>query len=177
MSADSESTATSYIDDEAIARTPEILYQNEADALYGPPVTREAETIAFEREMSELGDKMVLEIGALFDEDNIELDFTDESLEELDKLVSQVWYEGPPDDPDVLDAIVANWGAYLGQTILTNLGGNWHFRKDLDHASIIFPRTTMEVFPMHKLRKRFRLGMDHSIFDFYEAIVEELTNL
>lgn len=163
------------IDDEAIARLPEFLFQNEADALYGEAVPGQAENLAFERELAELSDKMILEVMALFDEEAIELDFSEESLEELDKLVSQVWGEVPPDDADVLDAIVANWGAYLGMVILQNLGGRWSFRKDLDHTSVHFPRTGMEVFPLHKVRKRFRLGADESFASFYEAIVAELT--
>lgn len=164
------------IDDDAIARLPEVLEKVEADALYGHAVEGVAEGLAFEREMAELADKMVLEVGAMFDDDNIDLDLTDESLEELDRLVSQVWGQEPPDDPDVLDAIVANWGAYLGQTIVENLGGNWQFRKELDHSSILFPRVGMEIFPMHKVRKRFRLGENESLSSFYEAIVEELTS-
>lgn len=163
------------IDDEVIARLPEVLYSNEADALYGQALGGLAENLAFEREMAELTDKMVLEVGAMFDEDNIELDFSEDSLDQLDRLVSQVWGDDKPEDVEVLDAIVANWGAYLGQAIMHNLGGRWQFRKELDHASVLFPRTGMEVFPMHKVRKRFRLGESESIATFYEAIVEELT--
>ena len=163
------------IDDEAIARLPEMLFRNEADVLFGAPVTSQAENLAFEREMAELTDKMVLEVGAMFDEDPIDLDFSQESLEELDKLVTQVWGETPPEDIDALDAIVANWGAYLGQLIIENMGGQWQFRKDLDHASVFFPRTQMEVFPLHKVRKRFRLGAEESLETFYEAIIDELT--
>ncbi len=163
------------IDDQAIAKLPELLFGNEADLLFGNAIQGIAECLAFEREMAELTDKMVLEVSAMFDEENIDLDLGEDSLEALDALVTQVWGEAPPDDPDALDAIVANWGAYLGQTILHNVGGQWHFRSDLDHASVYFPRTQMEVFPLHKVRKRFRLGENESLAEFYEAIVHELT--
>lgn len=164
------------IDDEAIARLPEMLYENEADALYGPYVRSQAENLSFEREMAELSDKMTLEVMAMFDEEGIDLDFSEESLTELDLLITQVWGEVPPDDSDVLNAIAANWGAYLGGVILNNVGGNWRFRSDLEHVSVFFPRTGMEVFPLHKVRKRFRLGENESLARYYEAIVEELTN-
>lgn len=154
-------------------RLPEFLFTNEADALYGPAVTSLPETLAFEREIAELGDKMILEVMILFDDDAIELDLSEESLSELDVLVSQQWPE-PLDDEDVLDAIVANWGAYVGQTIVQGIGGQWTFRKDLEHVSIRFSRTGLEVFPLHKVRKRFQLGPSQALADFYEALIEEL---
>lgn len=156
------------------AELPDFLYRNEADLLYGPAVTSPPEKIAFDREMAELAEKMVLEVGTLFDEQGVDLDYSDESLEELDRLINQLWHE-PVEDEDALAAMVANWGAYLGVTIIQNVGGEWVFRKDLEQASIFFPRTEMEAYPLHKLRKRFMLGPMESIADFYEALVQELT--
>lgn len=155
--------------------TPELLYRTEADALYGPAATAQAQQLAFEREMAELTDKMILEVMALFDDLEMELDFSEESLDELDLLIDQQWPE-PIEDAEVLDAIVANWGAYLGQMILENLGGKWTFRKDLDHASVHFPRMDLEAFPLHVVRKRFQLGKGESLSGFYQALVDRLTN-
>ncbi|MDB5096881.1 MAG: hypothetical protein JWM80_1302 [Cyanobacteria bacterium RYN_339] len=163
------------IDDAAIARLPEILFEGEADALYGPVAKGDVENLSFDREMAELVDKMIMEVSAMFDEEVVDLDFSQESLEDLDRLVTQVWGRTPPEEQDVLDAISTNWGAYLGAALIHNVGGHWQFRTDLDHACVFFPRTGMAVFPMHKLRKRFRLGENESIHDFYEAIIEELT--
>lgn len=72
---------------------------------------------------------------------------------------------------------MANWGAYLGQSILSSVGGSWRFRRDIEHVSIYFPRNQMEVFPLHKVRKRFRLGEAESLSIFFEAIIEELDAL
>jgi hypothetical protein len=38
-----------------------------------------------------------------------------------------------------------------------------------------FPRTGLEVFPLHKVRRRLVLGPQESLFGFYEGLVEELT--
>ena len=153
---------------------PEMLFRTEADAVYGPMATAQAQTLAFEREMAELSDKMIIEVMALFDDHEIELDFSEESLDELDLLVDQQWPQ-PIEDADVLDAIVANWGAYLGQMIIENLGGTWTFRKDLDHASVHFSRLNLEAFPLHVVRKRFQLGKGESLSGFYQALVDRLT--
>jgi hypothetical protein len=166
---------TDKLDKNRINRTPDFLFRAEADALYGAAVDAPASILAFEREMAELADKMVLEVTALFDEHELELDLSEESLEGLDRLVDQLWPE-PIEDEEALDAIVANWGAYVGQTILEHLGGQWTFRQDLDHASLHFPRLGLEAFPLHVVRKRLVLGADESLAAFYEALVERLTS-
>ena len=157
-----------------VNRHPEFLFRAEADALYGVAASGQAQVLAFEREMAELSDKMILEVSALFDDHEIELDFSEESLEELDKLISQVWSE-PVEDAETLDAIVANWGAYLGEMIRENVGGSWTFRQDLDHASLHFSRDGLEAFPLHVVRKRFQLGQGETLAGFYAALLARLT--
>lgn len=161
-------------DKDRVKGLPELLYRTEATALYGQPASAQAQTLAFEREMAELCDKMILEVMALFDDLEMELDFSEESLDELDLLVDQQWPE-PIEDAEVLDAIVANWGAYLGQLIIENLGGKWTFRQDLEHASVHFPRVDLEAFPLHVVRRRFQLGKGESLSGFYQALVDRLT--
>jgi hypothetical protein len=156
-----------------VEQLPEVLYRNEAEFLYGPTVTLLPEKLAFDREMAELAEKMVLEVSTLFEDQDIELDYSEESLEDLDKLVANLW-PAPISEEEALEAIVSNWGAYLGRVILEHVGGEWTFRQDLEHASIFFPRTGMEVYPLHKVRKRFMLGAQESFSEFYEAIVREL---
>jgi hypothetical protein len=159
-----------------VAQLPEFLFRNEADVLYGDAVLGTPQNVTFERELSELADEMVTGVMAVFDDAGVLLDFSDESIEELDRLAAQLWPE-PMEEEEALDAIVANWGAYLGQAIIENLGGEWTFRQDLEHASVHFPRTGMEAFPFHKVRKRLVLGAQESMGDFYEALVEELTEV
>lgn len=161
------------VDKNRVNRTPEFLFRAEADALYGPPVEEASRRVVLERELAELSDKMILEVTTLFDDHPLELDLSEESLSELDGLVEILWPE-PVEDPDALDAIVANWGAYLGETILNNLGGHWVFRQDLEHVSIHFPRTGLEAFPMHLVRKRLMLGEQESMAGFYDALVAKL---
>ncbi|MEB3330396.1 MAG: hypothetical protein VKQ33_14320 [Candidatus Sericytochromatia bacterium] len=165
---------TEKLDQNRLNRTPDFLFRAEADALYGPPVEDRPRILAFEREMAELSEKMVLEVTALFEEHELELDLSEESLEDLDRLVDQLWPE-PIEDEEALDAIVANWGAYLGQTVLEHLGGQWTFRQDLEHASLHFARLGLEAFPLHVVRKRLLLGAGHSLAGCYEALVERLT--
>lgn len=159
-----------------VAQLPEFLYRNEADVLYGDAVVNTPQNVTFEREIAELADEMVTGVMAVFDDAGVLLDYSDESVAELDRLAAQLWPEAIEEE-EVLDAIVANWGAYLGQAIIDNLGGEWTFRQDLEHASVHFPRTGMEAFPFHKVRKRLVLGPQESMADFYEALVEELTEV
>ncbi len=149
-----------------------LLSRAEADARYG---TASAEgPISFAREMAELSDKMVAEVMAHFNDHGIDLDYTEESLEDLDRLVSETWPE-PIEDKETLEAIVSNWGAYLAQTILENVGGRWAVRSDLEHVSLRFERANLEAFPLHAVRRRFLLGQDAAISTFYEHLIERLT--
>jgi hypothetical protein len=157
-----------------VDQLPEFLYRDEANVIYGDPVVGTPQNVTFEREIADLSDEMVTSVMALFDDAGIDMDYSEESIDELDRLAAQLWPE-PMEEEEALDAIVANWGAYLGQSLLENLGGQWTFRKDLEHASVHFPRTGMEAYPFHKVRKRLVLGGAESLMDFYEAIVEELT--
>lgn len=157
-----------------VEKLPERATRTEADALYGPPARGDRQQLTFDREMAELGDKMIVEVTALFDDQGIDLDYSEESLDELEVLIGELWH-GEPIEEEALEAIVANWGAYLGLTILQNIGGEWTFRKDLEHASIHFPRTGMEIFPMHKVRRRLVLGPQESLVDFYEDLIEDLS--
>ena len=155
---------------------PSFLYKVEADVAFGPSVGDAKQLISFEREMNELSDKMILEVTALFDDHEIELDHSEDSLDELDQLLDQNWPEAVEDE-EVLEAIVANWGAYLGAMILENVGGKWSFRQDLEHASIYFERLNLEAFPMHVIRKRFQFGGrgQRTMATFYGELVAKLT--
>lgn len=152
----------------------ERLTTPEADAIYGPAVTDPVKLLAFDREMAELGDKMIAEVMALFDDTGIDLDYSEESLDELDALIGELWHE-PIEEDETLDAIVSNWGAYIGLVIRQHLGGEWVFRQDLEHTAIRFPRTGLEVFPLHMVRRRFLEGAQRTLLATYEGLVEELT--
>lgn len=150
---------------------PDFLMAEEADGRYGPALVGERQTISLDREMHELRDKMVLEIETLFD---VHLDDSPESIETLEEVLHQAWPD-PVEDEDALEAIVSNWGAFLSRVILETLGGEWAFRDDLEQVSIRFPRTGLETFPLHRVRRRFLLGPGYSLLAYYEELVSELT--
>lgn len=161
------------MDNSKVHQLPDLLPTAEADERFGEAVTDRNALISFDREMAELGDKMVTEVMAVFDDTGVDMDYSEESLSELDALIDELWPE-PIEEEEALDAIVSNWGAYYGITIIQNLGGEWRFRKDLDHASVRFPRTGDEVFPLHLVRKRILLGPKYSLYAFYEELVASL---
>jgi hypothetical protein len=152
---------------------PELLYEDEANGLYGLPA-KGSLAQSFQREMADLSDKMVDELNAVFDDTGVSVDLSEDSLTELDDLAGRLWPEACEDE-DSIAALGANWGAYLGEVILENIGGEWVFREDLEHSGIYFPRTGLVVFPLHKVQKRMALGESHNLSDFYAAIIDELT--
>jgi hypothetical protein len=155
-------------------KLPLMLVAAEADTLYGRPAQNSAKQLVFEREMAELADKMVFELLLAFDDQEIELDFSPESLEEIDRL-ADLTYPEPIEEDEALEALVSNWGAYLGITIIEQLGGAWVFRRELEHTAIHFPRLTLESYPMHVVRRRLMLGKGETLAGFYDELVNALT--
>ncbi|GEM_PF-6616874 len=153
---------------------PVELSSTDADRLYGSHGLDVLRCQQLTRELEELSEKMIQEVMITFEEEGVELDFSLESLEELDALITQHWPE-PIEDEDALSAIVANWGAYLTLLILQNVGGQLRFRRELEHVSIHFERLDWEVLPLHRVRLRFSGHTDHTLTDYYIGIVEHLT--
>lgn len=158
-----------------VSQLPERLTIAEADARYGLAVAEPVRLMAFDREMAELAEKMIGEVMAVFDDTGIDLDYTEESLGELDDLIQAIWKDEPIEEDEALDAIVSNWGAYFAQVIRQHVGGEWIFRQDLEHASIRFARAGFEIFPLHKLRRRLVLGEGESLTTYYERLLEDLS--
>jgi hypothetical protein len=153
---------------------PVELSSADADQLYGSHSLDVLRGHQLARELEELSEKMIQEVMVTFEEERVELDFSLESLEELDTLITQHWPE-PIEDEDALSAIVANWGAYLTLLIFQNVGGQLRFRRELDHVSVYFERLDWEVFPFHRVRLRFSGHLEHTMSDYYIELVERLT--
>ena len=95
--------------------------------------------------------------------DRVRLDYTDESLERLDTLIG-----GGGDLDEVPTALILAIGAYLGETVIQEIGGewNWHgpFPGPLPTVDIAAGTPdTGDVFVIHKAAKRLENGMEDSL--------------
>jgi len=139
--------------------------------LYGEHVIDEREHLSLEINLEEMSEKVMLKIdeGVVAD-----FDYTDDSLEAIDKIIGDGFSNVEEIDFDLLDDIVTNMGTYLGLTIMKNIGGKWHFRTELFNSSIFFESSNFECFPFHRVAKRLVYGKEESLHDFYYLLLEKL---
>jgi hypothetical protein len=98
----------------------------------------------------------------------VALDYSVESLQRLDQFISE--HFEPPGGKVVGDSLAVGIGCYLGEVIIRHLGGHWN--KDGEPAvEGIGPLET--VFPLEKVKSRFRNGKQDSLAWYYHALVKK----
>ncbi len=95
------------------------------------------------------------------------LDYSPASLVLADDLISEMWGVHPPEQPDEVAEVV---GAYLGEVICRNLGGEWAFNDEFRTVGIASRGSWL--FPIAKAKKRLLNGDGDSLATFY-AVVRE----
>lgn len=156
-----------------VAHWPDLMTDRRvAKAAYGDPVADPIERDRLEMLVDELVQNSLsrLEEGVV-----AELDYTEESLAWLDGMIDSGFAETDKPVDGVLEALVMDWGSYLGQMLIDSLGGEWYFREPLWHSSIHFASAGVECFPYHRVAKRFLQGPSESLGLYYQALVDLLT--
>jgi hypothetical protein len=133
-----------------------------------PPQRRSsASPEEFLRRIPDIADQHVETVRNIFGE---ELDYSEESIAQLDKIIQKGWPDRPP---AMLEPTVVTFGAYLGETIRRNIGGEWGFAESegyyLDGVG-----EKAKIFPFAKVTKRFKNGEEDSLEFYYKAIKHTL---
>jgi hypothetical protein len=93
--------------------------------------------------------------------------FNEQSIFQLDGIISKGWPESPPQQ---LDHVVLLFGSFLGEAIIAALGGAW---AQTDKGwGIKIGQVNIMVFT--KMRKRFQNGIEDSITHYYQTIKKSL---
>lgn len=95
----------------------------------------------------------------------VELGYDDASVEWVDGFVERQRARG---DASLAQGLTNVVGAYLGECIIRNYGGQW--RADDDGAWGVFFDTQNAAFPFTKVAKQFANGAEDSIYSFYRTI-------
>ena len=121
------------------------------------------------KEMAELAEKAV-EAAKFW---NIDLDYSAESLESVDRLAQMIFlsHRNMPPPEEILLSVSNLYGAYLGEVLLRS------GLKDLDFAwagngegEIGIGREDMWMAPVTKVYKRITQGPEHSLMSFFEVM-------
>ncbi|GIW21109.1 MAG: hypothetical protein KatS3mg068_0116 [Candidatus Sericytochromatia bacterium] len=146
--------------------------KKEIEKLYGKAIEDRLLIAKNEIYIEELADKVVLKIDEAIVSD---FDFSEDSIDYLEKIIDEGFKNNQEEvNRKLLKELSIDMGAYLGFTIINNLGGHWKFRNDIINSSVYFPSVDIECFPFHKVLKRLLYGKEESISKFYISIMELL---
>ena len=100
---------------------------------------------------------------------DVDLDFDEKSILELDNLIQKAW----PDQPPIqIDNVILLFGSFLGEAIIKTLGGEWVNTEQ--GWGIKIGDATLMVFT--KIKKRLLNGMEDSISYYYQSTKGMLKN-
>lgn len=92
------------------------------------------------------------------------LDYGPESLAKVDEAISEYFEAG--EEP--LPTTVLVLGAYLGEVVRLNLGGEWRLAEDPLESAVSLAGA--ELYPFRRVAKRFMEGPSSSLAAWYEAV-------
>ena len=96
-----------------------------------------------------------------------ELDFSEESVRELDGLFDQVDYAWPGGaSDDNIEQLTRLWGSYLGEVLRRRCGGQWASEEG-DRVALRGEKTTLH--PHDEVRNRLVGDAEGSIWEYYES--------
>jgi hypothetical protein len=114
-------------------------------------------------DFQEIAEECVLRFAEVF---GIALDFSEESLSNLEDLLSRM--DSPPTQ---MSLMVSDLGCYLGEMLIRNLGGHWIVYRELFHSAVSFGEESDWYFPFHKVYKRISSGDEaDSLEYFYRSV-------
>jgi hypothetical protein len=118
---------------------------------------------------------------------NITLDYKEDSIERLEKILSQLHAARPvflgkvargEDDPaqKQIDSMSRIWGGYFGEVIRRCWGGEWTLET---YPGTVAPMVTLEIdgskiFPAMKVYRRLTNGAGDDVAKFYQMVREKL---
>jgi hypothetical protein len=118
---------------------------------------------------------------------NITLDYGEDSVHHLERILSQLYEERPvflgkaapgEEDPaqQQIDSMSRIWGGYFGEVIRRCWGGEWTLET---YPGTVAPVVTLEVdgakiFPAMKVYRRLTNGTNDDVGKFYEMVKDKI---
>jgi len=121
-----------------------------------------------------------------FAADGFKLDYTIDSIIEVDRFFTKNMKNGQPRKGGRLygkgfGPILFSIGSYVGETIINNVKDSEWITNDNDpqgelNVSLKMPNDG-EIWPIQKVIKRFQNGSEDSIYPYVHMVTKEFTNL
>jgi hypothetical protein len=109
---------------------------------------------------------------------NARLDYTENSLMELEDMLAQLALDLPPGGPatDELTEMCKMWGSYFGEVVRRRFGGDWSIETypGKQFATLTLNVAGNKLFPSMKIHRRLTEGEADNIWSFYKMVKVKL---
>lgn len=107
-----------------------------------------------------------------------QLDFSENSLMELEAILDQLARELPETrpSPDDLTEICKTWGSYFGEVVRRRFGGDWSIETypGKSFATLTLSIGGNKLFPSLKVHRRLTEGAEDNLWSFYTMVKAKL---
>lgn len=121
---------------------------------------------AFVQQLSDMAEQQARSTATEF---GVNLDFSPESLDKLDGLVSR-----PEFTSNGNDSTATGLGVYVGEVIRRNLGARWVESEDYGVHLRSVGDENMISLPISWIQRRINTGLDESLMEKYRSLVHQL---
>jgi len=109
---------------------------------------------------------------------NARLDYSENSLMELESILSQLALDLPPGGPstDDLTEMCKMWGCYFGEVVRRRFGGDWSIDTypGKQFATLTLTVAGNKLFPSMKIHRRLTEGEADNVWSFYKMVKAKL---
>jgi hypothetical protein len=109
---------------------------------------------------------------------NARLDYSENSLMELEGILAQLALDLPPGGPssDDLTEMCKLWGSYFGEVVRRRFGGDWSIETypGKQFATLTLSVAGNKLFPSMKIHRRLTAGETDNVWSFYKMVKAKL---
>src|SRR5215831_15687490 len=106
------------------------------------------------------------------------LDYSENSLMELETIVGQLAQDLPPNcaPSDELTEMCKLWGSYFGEVVRRRFGGDWSISTypGRQFATLTLTVAGNKLFPSMKIHRRLTSGEADNVWTFYKMVKAKL---
>jgi hypothetical protein len=107
-----------------------------------------------------------------------QLDYSENSLMELESILGQLALDLPPGGPstDELTEVCKMWGCYFGEVVRRRFGGDWSIDTypGKQFATLTLTVAGNKLFPSMKIHRRLTEGEADNVWSFYKMVKAKL---
>jgi hypothetical protein len=112
---------------------------------------------------------------------NASLDYSENSLMELEGILAQLALDLPPGGPssDDLTEMCKMWGSYFGEVVRRRFGGDWSIETypGKQFATLTLNVGGNKLFPSMKIHRRLTSGEADNVWTFYKMVKAKLESV